>query len=444
MNFKAAIEKQMTILENLLNKAENEDRGLTQEEQELYDDTADKVKNLQAAQKQKEDLVARKEALRVSVTPVAPDVKDVKVGSDRSIDKPWDSFGEFLNAVYNVQNPSGSVIDSRLMRGLPKNATGLQVAVGSDGGFMIGTQFVQGIMDSIVEESDVLPHITKIPISAGNNGIALPRLAESSRADGSRWGGIRSYWVNEGATATASKPEFGELSLKLSKLLAFVYATDELIGDSAALGAWINDKLPKELAFKADDAIINGSGNGIPLGILNGGGLIEVAKETSQVADTIVFENIVKMWARCPARSRKNAAWFINQEAEIQLALMSFKVKNVAGSENVGGVPVYLPAGGATNAPHSTLFGKPVVVVEQCPAVGDVGDIILADLSDYIGIDKDGITGDSSIHVQFLYDEQVFRFRYRFNGAPYTNSAVQSYSNSSFTLSPYVAVAARA
>lgn len=450
MTFKQMIDQKIAMLEKLIDLAETEDRGLNAEEQELYDETELKIQDLQKMQKKKEAFNAVKETLRKTVTPIPVLDNSINVGTDRSRDKPWGSFGEFLDAVVKVSDPSNSVIDGRLIQGLPSNLAGMpsnagmQVAVGSDGGFMVGTQFMGGITDSIMGESELLPRITTIPLSAGNNGIALPVLAEKSRADGSRWGGVQAYWVNEGGLGTTSKPEFGELTLKLAKLLAFVQATDELLRDSAAMETWIMDKLPKEIAFKVDDAIINGNGNGIPLGILSGGGLVSVAKETSQLADTVVYANVIKMWGRCPPRSRKNAVWLINQEVEEQLAQMSIKIKNVAGGENVGGNVVYLPAGGASNAPYSTLFGKSVLVIEQCQKLGDVGDIILADLSDYIGIDKVKVQADTSIHVQFMYDAQLFRFRYRFNGAPYTSNTVASYANSNFTVSPYIALAERA
>jgi HK97 family phage major capsid protein len=107
------------------------------------------------------------------------------------------------------------------------------------------------------------------------------------------------------------------------------------------------------------------------------------------------------------------------------------------------GVPVYMPAGGVSGSQYSTMFGRPVIPIEQCSKLGDAGDIILTDLSAYIGTDKGGTQVDSSIHVQFLYDEQVFRFRYRFNGAPYYNSPVASYKNSLTTYSPYIVLANR-
>lgn len=446
MNFEAKINEKLGILSNLVAKAKADGRGLTEEEQELYNETESEVTSLENALKNEQKIIARKEALKQAMTPLPVNTSgdNVVVGDNLGAKKPWDSFGQFLSAVADANNPSKMVLDDRLESSMIKNASGASVGVGKDGGFMVGTQYVNKVMDSVMDESLLLKETTRIPIKEGNNGISVPTLAESSRADGSRWGGIRSYWTSEAGTATSSKPTFGELTLKLSKLLAFVYATDELLQDAGALETWIMQKLPLELSFKADDAIINGDGNGKPLGIINSDALVSVAKETSQIADTIVWENIKKMWVRLPARSRKNSVWLIGQDAESQLFGLEHLIKNVAGSENVGGVPVYIPGNSAAGQPYGTLMGRPVKVIEQCPTVGDVGDIILADMSDYLVIDKGGITADTSIHVQFLYDEQTFRFRYRMNGAPYTSSTVGAYSNSNFEMSPYIAVAARA
>jgi HK97 family phage major capsid protein len=264
----------------------------------------------------------------------------------------------------------------------------------------------------------------------------MPALAETSRADGSRFGGARAYWANEGTTATASKPKIREITLKLEKLLAFCYMTEELMRDAAAMEAFVNKVYSDEMAFKIDDSIFNGTGAGGPLGILNCPALVTVAKESGQAADTIVWQNIIKMWARLSPASQTRAAWFINQEVQPELMTMAMSV-------GTGGVPVFLPAGGASATPYMTLMGRPVIPVEHLSKLGDAGDILLADMSDYIGIDKGGLESDTSIHVQFLYDEQVFRFRYRFNGTPYSNSPVTTYKNSSTTISPYITLAAR-
>ena len=126
-----------------------------------------------------------------------------------------------------------------------------------------------------------------------------------------------------------------------------------------------------------------------------------------------------------------NSVWYINQQIEPLLYMLQ-----------VGDKPVYIPAGGLSESPYATLFGRPVVPLEQCSELGDVGDIILADLSQYLLIDKGGINAASSIHVRFLYDEAVFRFVYRVDGQPVWNKPITPYKGSA-TLSPFVALAKR-
>jgi hypothetical protein len=64
-------------------------------------------------------------------------------------------------------------------------------------------------------------------------------------------------------------------------------------------------------------------------------------------------------------------------------------------------------------------------------------------MSDYLWIDKAGIKKDTSIHVRFNYDEQVFRFVVRVDGQPILNSPITP-ANGTNTLSPFVALATRA
>ena len=125
----------------------------------------------------------------------------------------------------------------------------------------------------------------------------------------------------------------------------------------------------------------------------------------------------------------------INQDVEPQLSQMTITV-------GTGGIPVYMPAGGVSGAQYSTLFGRPVIPVEQANTIGSLGDISLVDLSQYLLIDKGGINAASSIHVRFIYDESVFRFIYRVDGMPIWKSSLQPFKGSN-TLSPFVTLAAR-
>lgn len=346
---------------------------------------------------------------------------------------PFGSLGEQLCAVARAATP-GEIIDSRLLA--INRATGLSEGISADGGFLVQTDFVAELYRRAYEIGEITRRCRRIPISAASNSVKINALAETSRATGSRWGGIRGYWMAEAGTKTASRPTFRQMELALKKLAVLVYATDELLQDAAALEAIVSQGAAEEISFLAEDGIVNGNGAGQPLGILASPCLITVAKETGQAAATLLAQNILKMWSRMWARSRPNSVWLINQDVEPQLYQFSLAV-------GVGGQVVYMPPGGLSATPYATLMGRPVVPVEYCATLGTVGDIVLADFAEYLLAEKGGIEAASSIHVNFVYDETAFRFIFRVDGQPAWNAALTPYKGTN-TLSPFVVLAARA
>jgi HK97 family phage major capsid protein len=408
-----------------------ESRELTEAELALKNEILDAVEETQkiVATLERQE---RMTALLDKPEPAATVAKGkIVVGDDRATKEKFPSLGAQMMAVVNAGR-SGGHVDPRLY-----NATGLNETVPSEGGFLVQTDFANQLAKDLTATDLLAARCDKIQISGNANGIKINGVDETSRAS-TRYGGIVGYWKDEAAQKTASKPKFRQIELSLHKLIGLCYATDELITDAAALEGFIRQAFVGEFGFLRDDAIINGSGAGQPLGILNAGCLVSVAKETGQKADTIVAENIVKMYSRMFARSRANAVWLINQDIEPQLFTMSLAV-------GTGGVPIYMPAGGLSGQPYATLFGRPVIAIEQCPTLGDVGDIIFADMSGYILAEKGGVETAMSIHVKFDYDESVFRFVMRVDGQPWRASALTPYKGgSSNTLSHFVALAERA
>lgn len=411
-----------------------ENRHLTQDEDREFREYMAKVSDLSAEIEREEQLRSVEEDVSRSYrAPTRIDVSESEQRANRGEPRRFKSFGEMAQAVMRASMPGGA-IDSRL---LEMRATGMSEGVPSDGGFLVQTDFATELMRRTYETGVVANRCRKIGLSTNANGIKIPAIDETSRADGSRWGGIRAYWKAEAAQKTAAEPTFRHIALDLKKLTGLAYATDELLQDAAALESVLMQGYAEEFGFKLDDAVINGDGVGKPLGILAAPALVTVAKETGQVADTVQPENIIKMWSRCYNKSRLNAVWFINQDIEPQLFTLGIQV-------GTGGSTVYMPPGGLSGQPYGTLFGRPVIPIEQCATLGDLGDIILADLSQYILIDKGGIQSASSIHLKFDYDETVFRFVYRVDGQPAWQSALTPYKGTSNTVSPFVTLAARA
>lgn len=404
----------------VLNKAEAEDRFLSEDEQKDIDKYEEEIRAWDESIGRAEKLLAIEPEDRSTEKP------EVKPTPAKDNEKRFASFGEQLMAAYRAAMPGGKV-DERLTT---RAASGLNESTPSDGGFLVQQDFVTELLKRTYETGILASKVKKIPISTNANGMKINAIDEDSRANGSRWGGVQTYWEGEADEITASKPKFRQMELSLKKLTGLCYATDELLQDAAALEAVIRQAFAEEFGFKIDDAILSGSGEGEPLGILNSGAIVTVAKEASQT-DIITVENLIKMWNRLWSRSRANAVWYINQELEPYLYTLK-----------IGDKPVYIPAGGLSEKPYGTLFGRPVVPIEQCSAAGEVGDIILADIGQYLLIDKGGVKSASSIHVRFLYDENVFRFIYRVDGKPIWTKPLTPYKGSA-TVSPFVTLAKR-
>jgi HK97 family phage major capsid protein len=148
------------------------------------------------------------------------------------------SFGEFLcdvhrNAINRETTPRLDMHQKRNIEIARKEtrATGLNEAIPSEGGFLVGTDFNQTLIQKEHETDILWGRTTTIPVTGPNNGLVMNTIDETSRATGSRLGGIRVYRLNEGGTKTPSKPKFGRIELRLEKMIGLCYATDENLQD---------------------------------------------------------------------------------------------------------------------------------------------------------------------------------------------------------------------
>lgn len=413
-------EEHKKSLRAMLDAAEKENRDLNESEGAKYDET---LKTLVAVEKN----IEREEALveRERKTPAA---ENQEVGAEG---KKFANFGEQLLAVRTSVLTNGRSTDPRLVAG----PAGLSEAVPSGGGFLVQKDFSPEILERIYQTGEISSRCRRQPIGEGKNGIKINAVDEDSRADGSRWGGVQAFFINEAGGLSKSRPKFREIELQLEKLAALYYATDEELEDAVALGAFATRAFGDEMAFKLEDSILNGSGAGTPLGVLNSGAVIIQAKEAAQAAATIVTANILNMWSRMWAPSRKNAAWFIDQSVEPQLFQL------VLGAPALGQILLYAPPGKDGNK-YGLLMGRPVIPTEHNAQLGTQGDIILADMDQYLLIDKGGVRQDYSMHVNFLTDEGVFRFIYRVDGESWWKKPLTPKSGGP-TQSPFIALQSR-
>jgi HK97 family phage major capsid protein len=344
--------------------------------------------------------------------------------------KPWESFGEQLSAVAQFSRTQGRVADDRLYAA----ALGANESTPAEGGFLVAPEFTSDLIKRTYEVGEISSRCASMEMKS--NRVIVNAVDEDSRVDGSRWGGLQAFWLNEAGTYTPSKPKFRQMQFIANKLTGLMYATDEQLEDSTALGSYANDAFPKEFAFKIDDAVFNGTGAGQPLGVLNSGAVIAVAAEGGQATATIVTNNILKMWARLFATSRKTACWLVNQDVEPQLYPLTLGTGTAVQL-------LYMPAGTTNNpGPYAKLMGRDVIPVEQCATLGTQGDIVLADFQQYVLAKKAEMKADTSIHVAFLTGEQAFRFQLRVDGQPTWKKPLTP-KNGANTLSAFISLATR-
>jgi HK97 family phage major capsid protein len=345
-------------------------------------------------------------------------------------DQPFKTVGENLQAIVNQVRKGHVAPRMKALHEMNTKAIlGNNETVPSQGQFLLEPTLVADFLKPVHEEGPFSSRVKRMPVGSNSNYGWINGVDETSRATGSRWGGVRGYWLSEGDTLTASQPKFRRINWELHKLAVLMYATDEILADTSMLNSIIAQSAAEELMFLCNDAILRGTGAGQCLGILNSAAVISAVRTN---ATNIDHDDILRMVARTNSRQFSNSVWFANPDIAPEIDSLNF----TAGTNGILSPYVTYTADGVT-----MLRGRPVIYNEFSPTLGSVGDLLLADLSDYLFWEKGGVEAAASIHVQFLTDQTAFRFIYRCDGQPATYTAKTRYQSTD-TESPYIALAA--
>ena len=353
----------------------------------------------------------------VSASIAAPS-PTVVVGAQRETQAPWETLGHFAAAVAKAGTPGvrASEHDPRLFAAV----TGMNQASPSEGGFAVPGQFNNVLWEGLFNDTtSILSRTDNYDVDG--EFIEMLAVDDTTRATGSVFGGVTAQWLNEGGQIGNSKPKFRKMRLEPQELAGMAYVTDKLLQNSpVALGQFVDRSLRGAIALEVNKAIIGGDGVGKPKGLTASPCKITVNKKGSQAADTILAGNIADMKARRIASVASQYVWLYNTDIEPQLDELSTTVKNVAGTENVGGYasPLY-------NANTNTLAGLPMIANDHCAVLGDEGDLILVYLPAYaVGLRRQGVKTANSTHLRFDYAETAFRAMFDIDGQSWLNSAL--------------------
>lgn len=302
----------------------------------------------------------------------------------------------------------------------------------SYGGFLVPEAFSPNMLSVGMEMDPTSALVTDIPMSSPV--VNIPARTDKDHSS-SVSGGLTVSRTTETQGISASRMQVENVKLEATAQTGLAYATEQLLNSSVvSFAALIDAGFRDEFSSSMLDEKLNGNGAGEPVGIINAACTISVAKEGSQTADTINGTNLINMRERAWRYGR--SIWMANHDCYTNLLQCHVSLTN-------DDVPLFRPGNGV-DVPD-TLLGRPIYFTEYTKTIGDKGDIILADWSQYLWGTQGSTTPEraESIHVRFSNNERTFRFVVYNTGAPWWKSALTP-QNGANTLSPFVVLAERA
>lgn len=337
----------------------------------------------------------------------------------------FNSLGEFL---VNVRKYfSGERQDGRLLAMLGKTA--LAEGTDSTGGFTVPAQFANQIITAAMEGAIVRPLCRNI-VTMMSDTLAIPVTVESDRSS-SMFGGITFSTPTESYDlgGTTVGPVLGRLGLTAHDTEALAFVSNDLEADMGGLESYVKALFAQAFRFYEDHRYIWGTGVNEPLGIMNSGAIIKIARTNNAGAPT--SKDLAKMISRLLPGALKTAVWIVSQNV-----LADWGIDATSGANTYG----------AVDLSAMTIFGRPIIVSEKVSASGTEGDVILADFAGGYAIGDRGFNVSTSREVNYssgtngwLKNETCWRFIIRGDGQPVLSAAITPYKGGE-TLSHFVAL----
>lgn len=329
--------------------------------------------------------------------PVPPPAKDPQSG--------FESLGEFLATI------RFRPFDDRLQ-------ALQQMDDGPAGGYNVPREFLSELLEVRDEEALVRPRARVIPAgSSPDAGVDIPALDQ----DDSMLGGVSVNWIAEGASKPETGAAFKQVQLTPKEVAAHIPVTDKLLRNWQAAGSFFTDLLRRALIIAEDDAFISGDGTGRPLGFLAAGttARIDVPRET---ANSISYVDVLKLEE---AAFGRDGIYVCSRKARTILS----QLKDDAGQ--------YIYRGPRDGFP-ATLNGRPIIMHDAMPALGQLGDLVLVDLSYYLIKDGFGIAVDASPHPKFVENQTIIKAFTNVDGKAWLTAPLKTRAGDS--VSPFVAL----
>ena len=227
----------------------------------------------------------------------------------------------------------------------------LQEGVDADGGYLVPEEYDSRLIDVLTEEN-IMRSLGNVITTSGEHKINIAATRPAAA------------WIEEGGALSFGDATFSQILLDAHKLHVAIKVTEELLYDAAFnLEGYIIDQFGKALANAEEDAFLNGTGRGQPLGLFaeTGGGTPALS------AASINADHIMQLIYALKRPYRKSARFIMHDK--VIAAIRQLKDNN--------GVYLWQPA--LTSGEPDKLLGYDVYTSPFCPE----GKIAFGDFSYY-------------------------------------------------------------
>ena len=227
----------------------------------------------------------------------------------------------------------------------------LQEGVDADGGYLVPDEYDHRLVDVLTEENIMRKLGHKI-ITSGEHKINIAATKPAAA------------WIEEGGALSFGDATFDPILLDAHKLHVAIKVTEELLYDNAFnLESYIIDMFGKALANAEEDAFLNGSGAGQPLGLFaaTGGGTAAISTAS------LTADDVIKLVYALKRPYRKNAKFIMNDQT----------IASIRQLKDNNGAYMWQPS--LVAGEPDKLLGYDVYTSPFCPA----GKIAFGDYSYY-------------------------------------------------------------
>lgn len=367
-------------------------RELTKEDRELSaEETEKRDKILGDVRRMEKEIEAEVELQRV-------EAQKAKQNHDPEKDRAeWRSLGEFVQTIYT--NPSDRRLKGREVE--LRQPPPQEMDTGAAGGFLVPDQFSQDLLTVQPDEAVVRPRATVFP-GGSDADFHIPALRYSGN---NMFAGAEVDWIDEGVAKPETDVTFKRITLHPFEVAAHVRVTDKLLRNAPVIEQIVRTQLRGALIDAEEEAFLVNAGvvANAPTPIIGHGSTIEVNRAG---AGAVAYGDLVEMFYQWRGR---RGVWIINRAVIEELMNMQ--------APGAGQELVWQP--NARDGNPGTLFGMPVLTSDHSPALGLLGDVVLADLSYYLIKDGVGVSMAISPHVHFVNNITVIKAFKTVDGIPW-------------------------